>query len=121
MMIMENNDKLKEFIYKHQKNKKDITKQISFTNDNIALVPWYRRPLDKNEFSTHFSNNGNWYIRHKEWSKHIFIGPYKTIKNCNDIYLQKIKIYKNFHANIIFLTYIHYLWQNNFILYRTIC
>lgn len=82
---MENNDKLKEFIYKHQKNKKDISKQISFANDNIALVPWYRRPLDKNEFSTHCSNNGNWYIRHKEWSKHIFIGPYKTLNNCNDI------------------------------------
>ena len=50
-----------------------------------SIAPWYKRPLDKNEFSYKLAKNGRYYVRHKEWSARTWIGPYKEVKDANSI------------------------------------
>lgn len=43
-----------------------------------AQIPWYRRPLSRSEFMFKIAKNGRYYVRHKEWGKGIWIGPYRN-------------------------------------------
>jgi hypothetical protein len=44
-----------------------------------SIEPWYKRPLDKSEFSYKLAKNGRYYVRHKEWGNTVWVGPYTTI------------------------------------------
>lgn len=48
-------------------------------------LPWYRRPIEKSDFITKTSNDGKFYIHHREWSEHTWIGPYKDDEEANEI------------------------------------
>lgn len=80
-------DKLISFINK--KREKIETKSIgtavpSLRSDNKP-IPWWKRPLEAEEFISKLAKNGRWYVRHKEWSKNTWIGPYKEQSSCQDI------------------------------------
>ena len=39
-------------------------------------TPWYKRPLERSEFRIKLAKDGNYYVRHKEWGRTTWIGPY---------------------------------------------
>lgn len=69
-------DKIAEFVNKKRVVKDDIKK---------PTIPWYKRPLEHNEFSYRKAKNGKLYVQHNEWSKNTWIGPYNNLKEVNDI------------------------------------
>jgi len=86
---MENyKEKLKEFIYRNKK--KATVSTISLKADKKP-IPWFKRPLEENEFSCLKGKDNKWYVRHKEWSKHTFIGPYGNKNDADEI----VKSYVN--------------------------
>jgi hypothetical protein len=42
-------------------------------------TPWYRRPLQSSEFRYKLAKDGNYYVRHKEWGRTTWIGPYEDM------------------------------------------
>lgn len=57
------------------------TKDIGVT----LPTPWYKRPLEKGEFTHRLAKNGRYYVRHKEWSERVWIGPYKNLDDVEAI------------------------------------
>lgn len=68
------------FVSKHRK-------QINTVSilEKISKLPWYKRPIEYSAFTTRKAKNGKYYARHKEWSTHIWIGPYNTQEDVNRI------------------------------------
>jgi hypothetical protein len=66
--------------FKKREKKISVNHQVSELS-----VPWYKRPLDKGEFSYKLAKNGRYYARHNEWSGRIWIGPYKKVDDVNAI------------------------------------
>lgn len=66
------------------KNRRKEIKVESIT-DKIKKLPWYRRPLERHEFISRKGRDGKFYVQHNEWHKSIFVGPYKTVGEANDI------------------------------------
>ena len=66
--------------FKKREGKISINHQVTELN-----VPWYKRPLDKSEFSYKLAKNGRYYARHNEWGKRIWIGPYKDVSDMTAI------------------------------------
>lgn len=81
-MTMTSEDRKLEMskFFRKRENKISVKHPVSETK-----VPWYRRPLDKSEFTYKFAKNGRYYARHNEWSKRVWIGPYKDISDVNSI------------------------------------
>ena len=77
MSEIEDRKALSDFINRRRK------KSISISEDMGGLtmdkMPWYKRPLQKNEFRYKLARNGRYYVRHKEWSPTIWVGPYADI------------------------------------------
>ena len=53
-------------------------------------VPWYKRPLSKEDFIT-ISNGKEFYARHQVWKKTILIGPYEAQEALNKVIEQYIR------------------------------
>lgn len=70
-------DKLAEFVLRKRVVKEPQKPQL--------IVPWYKRPLEREEFSYRQGNDGKFYVRHKEWSKRTWIGGYNTVKEVSNI------------------------------------
>ena len=73
-------------------DKTKLLKYIAKRNKKVAEVSisapkpvWYKRPLDHSEFLTKKGKDGNFYVRHNEWSKTVFIGPYTTTDETREI------------------------------------
>lgn len=74
-------------------------------------LPWYKRPLERSEFMFRLAKNGRYYIKHKEWGKGIWIGPYTNVVDVEAIiasYLTESlkttldkKVNSNIHSVII--------------------
>jgi hypothetical protein len=66
-----------EFI---KKRRKPTSLEIQTPKVGVAPahIPWYRRPLSRTEFMFKLAKNGRYYVRHKEWSRGIWIGPYRN-------------------------------------------
>ena len=77
---MENKEKLKEYI-----NKRRIQKEPKAVETVTVRLPWYKRPLFENEFVVRTGRDKKLYVQHNEWSKRIFVGPYNTIDEANEI------------------------------------
>jgi hypothetical protein len=73
-------DKIAEFV-----RKKRVIKDAPKIDFKEVKVPWYRRPLEREEFTFRKAKNASYYVRHIEWGKHVWIGPYKTIDDVNGI------------------------------------
>lgn len=75
---MEDKTKLKEYISRRRKAPKPVeVKEVK--------LAWYQRPIMKEEFVTKKGRDNKLYVRHNEWSKTIFIGPYKNTEEVNEI------------------------------------
>lgn len=66
-------DKIGIFIKNRRKEVK-----VETIADKVRKLPWYRRQLERKEFTYQKGNDGHFYVRHQDWSKTIWIGPYKT-------------------------------------------
>lgn len=56
---------------------------------------WYEKPIYRSNFSIRIGKDGKIYIRHSEWDKNIYIGPYDTMIDANnvmDAYVKASKI-----------------------------
>lgn len=68
-------DKIAEFVLR-----KRVVNEVK-----KPLVPWYKRPIEREEFSYRKAKNGKLYVQHHEWSRHTWIGPYDDLNGVNDI------------------------------------
>ena len=64
---------------------KGHTNDVEFKPKGEKKTPWYKRPLERNEFSYRKAKDNKFYVRHKEWSKKTWIGPYDTEHDVNVI------------------------------------
>ncbi len=76
-------DKIAEFVMK-----KRVVCDVEKKTINI---PWYKRPIKREAFSSRLGADGKLYVHHCEWSKNIWIGPYKTKKDVDEIIDSYIK------------------------------
>ena len=79
---MDDKLEISKFIKKRKAKSADIPKKEDTAD---KPTPWYRRPLKADEFISKLAKNGRYYVRHNEWGKTIWIGPYKDIKDVNNI------------------------------------
>jgi hypothetical protein len=92
--------------FKKREKKISVNHQVSELS-----VPWYKRPLDKGEFSYKLAKNGRYYARHNEWSSRVWIGPYKDADAVNEAINSYVieslkgsldaKCYGNIHSVVI--------------------
>ena len=68
------------FVAKHRRQIKDIT-----IEEKINELPWYKRPIEREAFISKKAKDGKYYVRHIEWSDKIWIGPYHTNKDAEEI------------------------------------
>ena len=72
-------DKIAEFV---RKRRKETIKPIQIKE---SKTPWYRKPIERAAFSIKEGKDGKFYAHHNEWSKRIWIGPYKTKDDANQV------------------------------------
>jgi hypothetical protein len=75
---MEDKTKLKEYIAKRRKE----TKPVDIKPVKLA---WYQRPINREEFITKKGRDNKLYVRHNEWAKSVYIGPYNDTHEVNEI------------------------------------
>lgn len=66
-----------------KKNRKEVK-----VNDIVAEIEnlhWYQKPINSEDFTSRLSKDGKFYVRHKEWHNTIWIGPYSSKKDVEDI------------------------------------
>lgn len=68
------------FVRKHRREVKDIS-----IGDKVDKLPWYKKPIERNAFISREGKDGKHYARHKEWSKEIWVGPYNTIQEVDEL------------------------------------
>lgn len=51
----------------------------------VKPIPWFKRPLDKVEFSFRKGKDGRYYVRHRDWLNSTWIGPYMSVYEVNEI------------------------------------
>lgn len=71
---------LSSFVAKHRKQIKNVS-----IEEKINELPWYKRPIERDAFTFKKAHNGKYYVRHNEWCEKIWIGPYSTIKDVDNI------------------------------------
>ena len=52
---------------------------------------WYEKVITKDDFITRQGKDGNLYVRHNGWGNNIYIGPYSTDKDVNEVICSYIK------------------------------
>lgn len=73
-------DKIAEFVLK-----KRVIKDTKDVGIKETKTPWYRRPLNHDEFITRKNDEGRFYVRHVEWNSGVWIGPYSSQKSADEI------------------------------------
>ena len=68
-----------------RKRRKPTSLELPKVGETPARIPWYRRPLLWDEFEVKRAKNERYYVRHHEWGKHIWIGPYKLQADAEDV------------------------------------
>ena len=84
MSEIEDRNEMSNFI-KKRRAKNSFVKPVSVEPVSAKPAPWYKRPLSKEEFSHKLAKNGRYYVRHNEWSSHVWIGPYRNIEDVKTI------------------------------------
>ena len=81
-------DKLTQFVLKNRviKDLNTFEKPRNITVETKPqFIPWFKRPLAFEEFICKEGRDNNYYVRHKEWGKRIWIGPYSSKKDAEKI------------------------------------
>lgn len=81
---------ISSFVAKHRRQVKAVS-----IEDKVKQLPWYRRPIERSAFTSRKAKDGKYYVRHKEWAETIWIGPYLTLTDCDDIitsYVEKSSV-----------------------------
>ena len=73
-------DNIADFV---AKKRKKVT--VETIEEKIKKLPWYRRPISKEAFTTRKGKDKKLYVHHCEWSEHVWIGPYDTTKDVDCI------------------------------------
>ena len=68
------------FVAKHRRQTRDIS-----IEEKVKKLPWYKRPIERSAFISRKAKDGKHYVRHVEWAERIWIGPYNTIEDVDDI------------------------------------
>jgi hypothetical protein len=84
MSEIEDRNEMSDFI-KKRRAKNSFVKPVSVEPVSAKPIPWYKRPLGKEEFSHKLAKNGRYYVRHNEWSSHVWIGPYRNMEDVKSI------------------------------------
>jgi hypothetical protein len=84
MAEIEDKSELSQFI---KRRRKPTSLELSKPTTHVAQekLPWYKRPLERTEFMFKMARNGKYYIRHKEWGKGIWIGPYINVVDVENV------------------------------------
>ena len=77
---------ISSFVAKHRRQIKPIS-----IEEKVKQLPWYKRPIERDAFTTRKAKDGKYYVRHVEWAEAIWIGPYRTTKDCDDIINSYVK------------------------------
>ena len=84
-------DKIAEFVMRKRvvtEPKKTFiaeVKTITPSAEEKPKLPWYKQPIEREAFSYKEAKNGKLYMRHREWSEKIWIGPYNTPQDINSV------------------------------------
>jgi len=81
---------ISSFVAKHRRQVKSIS-----IEEKVKQLPWYKRPIERGAFTSRKAKDGKYYVRHEEWAETIWIGPYKSMKDCDDIinsYVEKSSV-----------------------------
>ena len=78
---------ISEFVSKHRKQVKNVS-----IEEKVSNLPWYQRPIERSAFTSRKAKNGKHYVRHKEWAEKIWIGPYNTLKDVDEIIDSYVKM-----------------------------
>lgn len=79
---MGKNELLNEYIKKRTGKNKPVEKPQPQLEEKI---PWYKRPIFRDEFIVKKGKDNKYYLKHNEWKPNIWVGTYDTIKECNEI------------------------------------
>ena len=82
MAEIEDKSALSSFIKKKRKTSPVYPTRTIAVDEKL---PWYKRPLERDEFIFKLAKNGKYYIKHKEWGKKIWIGPYDSLLSVENI------------------------------------
>ena len=69
-------DRIAEFVRKRRPF--SITKAVEPKNIKEVELPWYKKPILKEDFHTKRGMDGLYYAQHNAWSKRTWIGPYSS-------------------------------------------
>ena len=84
MSEIEDRNEMSNFIQR-RRAKNSFVKPVSVEPVSAKPAPWYKRPLGKEEFIHKLAKNGRYYVRHNEWSGHVWIGPYRNMEDVKAI------------------------------------
>ena len=105
MSEIDDRNEISTFI-KKRRAKNSFVKPASVEPVSTKPIPWYKRPLSKEEFSHKLAKNGRFYVRHHEWLTNVWIGPYRNMEDVKaiiDSYVVeslKSSLYKKYDENI---------------------
>lgn len=105
MSEIDDRNEISTFI-KKRRAKNSFVKPASVEPVSAKPIPWYKRPLAKEEFSHKLAKNGRFYVRHHEWLTNVWIGPYRNMEDVKaiiDSYVVeslKSSLYKKYDENI---------------------
>lgn len=65
--------------------KRRPTINVESIGTKVKKLHWYQKPINKEDFTSRRSKDGKLYLRHTEWHKTIWIGPYTNEGEVNTI------------------------------------
>ena len=74
-------EKIEEYLRKKRKPSA-VVKQVEIKQ---VELPWYKKPINKDDFHTKKAIAGKYYVQHNAWSKRTWIGPYETTTETDNI------------------------------------
>jgi len=93
-----------------KKHKKVAVETIE---DKVKKLPWYRRPIEKDAFTSRKDKYGKLYVHHCEWSEHVWIGPYISQKEVDGIIDSYVKESLKKPLDKTQTNLIHSVWVEN--------
>ena len=90
---------ISSFIKKHRNEPKEAT-----IEEKIDKLPWHMKPIEKTAFKHRKAKDGQYYVRHNEWSDKVWIGPYKSITDVHKVIKSYIELSKEEPLNRITAT-----------------
>lgn len=58
---------------------------VKITDPKQVGLPWYKKPIVREDFCTKKGMDGLYYAQHYAWSKRTWIGPYASTAEANKV------------------------------------